>query len=112
MILFQIFTILFAIFMMYVIRIHRNKDVFDSFEYGAWIAIWIGFIFLSIFPQTMSYVAEVLHIGRVFDAIVIFAFMILGTITIFNRISIKKLEKKLERTVRKQAIDDARSTGK
>lgn len=107
MLLFQILTVLFGIFMMYVIRIHRQKGHFDSFEYGVWIAIWIGFIFLSIFPETLTRIADVFNIGRVFDALVIIAFMILGSVAIMNRIAIKTLEKKIESNVRQKAIDNA-----
>lgn len=107
MILFQLLAIIFGLFMIYVIRIHRKKDVFDSTEFLSWIAVWVAFIFLAIFPQSISAIAQVLRIGRVFDAIVIMAFMVLSTVVIANRITLKKLEKKLEQSVRQKAIDHA-----
>lgn len=105
MLLFQAFAVFFAIFMIYVIRIHYQKKHFDHFEFGMWLAIWVGFIFLSLFPQTIRGVAETFRIGRVFDAIVILAFMVLTTVTILNRFAIKRLEKKLEEKVRAAALD-------
>jgi hypothetical protein len=105
MIALQVITVLFGLFMLYVVRIHRRKHHLEAFEYGAWIGVWGIFIFLSIFPQTVSGIAETLHISRVFDLLVIIAFMVLVYLTFQNYITYKKLEKKLEEIIRKRAIE-------
>lgn len=106
MFLFQLLAIVFGLFMMYVIRIHFRKGHFEKSEFWSWILVWSSFIFLSLFPQTIRFIAESLHIGRVFDAIVILAFMVLSSVVFANRIDIKKLEKKLEEKVRAKAINE------
>lgn len=108
MYLLQVLCVLFGISMGYVVSIHHRKKHLEKFEYGFWLAIWSGFIFLTIFPQTVQGIAQTLHIIRVFDLLVIIAFMILVSLSFLNRIAARKLEKKLEEIVRKKAIDALR----
>ena len=104
MFLLQAISVIFGVFMIYVVRIHRRKNNFDSFEYGVWLALWLGFVFLTIFPELINGITQTLHIARLFDLLVIVAFMVLVTLTFFNRIAIKKLEKKFEEMVRTKAL--------
>ncbi len=106
MILLQILSLVFGLFMIYVARIHLMKQHIQRVEFFLWFAIWIGFIFLAIFPQSISGVAQTLKISRVFDLLMIIALMILSFLSFQNRIDAKKLEKKFEKLIRKNAIDD------
>jgi hypothetical protein len=106
MILLQIVCVIFGLLMMYVVRIHRVKEHLQLLEFQIWLAIWFGFIFLTIFPQTFSGLAQTLKIARVFDLLVIIAFMVLTYLTFTNRIMYKKLEKKLEQIIRKKTLDE------
>lgn len=100
----QFFSVLFGLFMIYMIRIHQKKGHFDDAETRTWIIIWLGFIVLALFPQILEPVVQQLRFSRVFDALIVISFMILAVINFINRVSIKKLEKKLEKTVRESAI--------
>ncbi len=106
MMLLQIISVVFGLFMLYVVRIHHKKRHLENFEFGIWIALWSLFIFLAMFPQTVQGITQTLRIARVFDLLVVIALMIMIFLTYFNRIEHKTLEKKLERIVRKQAIDE------
>lgn len=106
MILLQSIATLFALFMIYVVRIHRKKSHLTSFEFGAWIAIWSIFIFLNLFPQTIQEIAQSLHIARVFDLLVMVSLMIIVFLTFNNWIENKKIEKKLESIIRKRALHE------
>ena len=107
MMLLQIISVVFGIFMLYVVRIHRRKEHLESFEYGMWTAMWILFIALAIFPESVNGIVQTLHIARVFDLLVVIALMIMVYLTYMNRVEQKKLEKKMEQLVRKKAIDEA-----
>ncbi len=109
MILFQIAMALFAVFMLYVLRIHYRKERLDAMEFGVWVTIWFGFICLSLFPSLLQGVADTLSIGRVFDLLVIFAFIILSTVAVTTRLSVLDLQKKFELLIRTQAFHTARS---
>lgn len=106
MILLQALSVFFGMFMLYVVRIHRRKQHMEAFEHGIWMAIWGIFIVLAIFPQTVAGISERLNIARVFDLLVIIALMILSYVTFMNRISFHRLEQKLEKIVRKNALDE------
>lgn len=100
----QILSVIFGIFMLYVVRIHRKKGVLDRNEVFFWNTLWLGFIYVAVFPQTFRGLIQRLQIARVFDLLVIVAFMIITFITFQNRITIKNLGRKLEEIIRKKAL--------
>lgn len=100
----QILSVIFGIFMLYVVRIHRKRGVLERNEVFFWTALWLSFIYVAFFPQTFKGVIQRLQIARVFDLLVIVAFMIITFITFQNRIKIKNLGKKLEEIIRKKAL--------
>lgn len=102
----QLLSVLFGLIMLYIIQIHRRKNIFNLYEVFIWTSLWVGFIYVAIFPQTFSGLLQTLHIARVFDLLVIIAFMIITFITIQNRASVSKLQKKLEEIVRKRSLND------
>ncbi len=112
MILLQSISVIFGLFMIYMVRIHHRKDHIGAFEYGAWLAIWLIFIFLALFPETVQGLTQRLAIARVFDLLVVIALMILVYLTFQNRISNKKIEKKIEAIIRRNALYDSKKTNK
>lgn len=112
MILLQAISIIFGLFMLYVVRIHWTKAHLKPFESGMWISVWLLFIFLSAFPQTVGGIAQSLHIVRIFDLLVIGSLMVIIYVTFLNRVAYKKLEKKLESIIRKNAIDETSNSSK
>jgi hypothetical protein len=106
MILIQVLAIIFGLFMMYVARIHWVKKHISMTEFSMWLSLWFVFIFIAVFPETVGDFAQTLHIGRILDLLVICALMLLVYLTFINRITYKRLEKKLEKLVRKNAIDE------
>ncbi len=100
----QILSVIFGIFMLYVVRIHRKKGVLERNEVFFWNTLWLGFIYVAFFPQTFQGLIQRLQIARVFDLLVIIAFMIITFITFQSGIKIKNLAKKLEEMVRKKAL--------
>lgn len=106
MIVLQIAAILFGIFMIYVVRIHRLKRNLEPFEAGAWYALWAVFILLALIPETITGMIQNLHILSSFEFLVILALMIIVYITLRNYIAYRKLERKLEDLIRKRALDE------
>lgn len=106
MIILQIVSLLFGLFMIYMARIHLMKQHIQPAEFAMWASVWGVFIFLAIFPQSTTGIAQSLKIGRVFDLLIIVAMMVLIFLTFMNRIAYRRLEKKLEKIIRKNAIDE------
>lgn len=106
--IFQVSMAFFAVFMMYVLRIHYRKNHLGAMEFGIWITVWFSFILFSLIPSLLQGVADTLRIGRVFDLLIIFAFVILSTVAVTTRLTVLVLEKKLEHLIRQQALQAAR----
>lgn len=103
--IFQIFAILFALFMLYIVSVHAKKKTFSWNETLAWGSLWVLFIILAIFPQLLQGISDTLNFSRVFDLLVVGAFMVISILTFSNYINNKKLSKKLEDAVRQGALE-------
>ena len=106
--IFQLIAILFALFMMYVIRVKNRKYNLSGLESIGWYVVWIMFVVLAIFPGLLLGVVHTLNFGRVFDLLVVGAFMLLTTLLVFVYFKIKELDQKLERFTREDAIQKAK----
>lgn len=102
--IFQVAMALFAMFMVYVLRIHFRKHRLSRGEFTGWILVWGGFIYLSLSPASIQNVANILHIGRIFDLLVIGTFLILSVVVIFTRLQVLEIRAQLHRIIREHAI--------
>lgn len=101
--IFQLAAVLFALFMLYVIRVKNRKYKLGRYETVGWYALWIGFAVLALFPNLLLGVVHTLNFARVFDLLIVLALMILTTIVMFTYFKIKELEQRLEKYVRDEA---------
>ncbi len=103
--IFQVIAVLFALFMLYVIKLHRNRRSIAQTEAFLWFSLWLLFIVIAIFPDLLLGIAHALTFQRVFDLLVVAAFMILSVMVFLGYFRQKRLEERLERYVRKSALD-------
>lgn len=103
--IFQILAALFALFMVYWVRSNQKRSHLTIAESSFWYSIWLAFICLSIFPNFLLGIAHGLRFARIFDLLVVVAFMILSTLNFYVYLKNKKMERKLEKLVRKFAIE-------
>jgi len=99
----QIIAILFAIFMLYVSFLHWKRKDFNGGEIFFWIALWLGFIFITLFPDVLQNITQKLFFTRVMDFLMVAAFMILAFLGFQNHVSNRRMEKKIEELIRKEA---------
>lgn len=104
MMLIQVISILFALFMLYVVRIHYRKQHIETLEYWSWTWMWVVFAALATFPESFQGIAQSLRVSRVFDLLVVLAMMILVFLVFQNRMLFMRLEKKIEQITRQQSI--------
>ncbi len=102
---FQLIATIFAVFMLYVVRIKSRKYLVSKLESFGWYLIWGGFCILALFPNLLLGVVGILNFGRVFDLLTVIAFMILSALVLFLYFSVKELKIKLEKVVRNDAIE-------
>lgn len=106
--LFQLVATVFGLFMLYVINIHRRKSRLSSTEVSFWYSTWAFFVIIALFPNLLLEVSMVLRFSRVFDLLVVMAFMVLSTVSISNYLQAKESAHQLEKLVREMAIRDAK----
>lgn len=109
---FQILSVLFALFMLYTVQIHANKNTITKSEKYLWFSLWIFFIILAVFPGLLTGLSNELRFSRVFDLLIVVAFMIVSVVTFNNYFSEKKLRQKLENIIRKDAIETTKKSSK
>ena len=105
--IFQLFSVFFALLMLYVVTIHKKKSRLSPSEVGFWFSIWIFFIIIAIFPNLLLGISNALNFTRVFDLLVVGGMMILTVIVIINYFQQKDNNIKLDRFVREDAIKKA-----
>jgi hypothetical protein len=107
--IFQMGAVLFALFMLYVVNIHRRKLQLSRAEVFFWYSIWLLFMVVSIFPQLLVGIAQRLNFARVFDFLVVVALMIITIIVITNYFIQRDNAQKLEDLVRDIAIKQVKN---
>ena len=100
----QLILLAFGFFMVYVLYLHWQKKNISNKMFGIWEAVWLVFIFFSLFPKFLEPVIRDLFIVRVMDLGMIVAFMVLTYVTVENNIKIKKYEDQIEKLVRGIAV--------
>ena len=106
--IFQIAATLFALFMMYVVSIHKAKSKLSTIEVSFWYGMWVLFIVISLFPNLLLGITGVLRFQRVFDLLLVIALMILTVLVVLNYFVQRENQKKLEDFIRKQAINETK----
>lgn len=109
---FQIGSFFFGLFMLYVVNIHRKKAALSVLEVSFWYTTWAVFILLALFPNLLLGISVSLSFSRVFDLLVVMAFMVLSVVLITSYFKQRELQQKLERFTRERAIKDAKDNKK
>lgn len=102
--LFQIIAVLFALFMLYLVRIHGKTKVIGGWEMLLWSIMWVCFAIAALFPEMLLGVVDTIRFGRVFDLLTVLGLMILSTVVFITYFNQKTTNKKLEKIVRKEAL--------
>lgn len=104
MTLFQLASILFALFMAYVVRVHQSRARLSKLEASFWYSLWFVFVVLAILPDLLIGIADYFYFDRVFDLLIVGAFMILTFISLRSYFKYREIQRQLEELIRKQAI--------
>jgi hypothetical protein len=96
--------------MIYFSLLHFARKEINMLESISWLVIWIVTIGIVIFPQLLQNFARTFAITRVFDLMVVGAFIVIIPMVYLSYIRTKKLEKKLEEYVRDDALKSINKT--
>lgn len=104
----QIVAVLFALWMVYFSFLHYRRKEFSKSEFVLWEIIWTGLIVIVLFPGSVRFLLDAFSITRTFDLVVIIGIMILFGVTFRNYVTVRRLERRIEATVRDQALKEGR----
>jgi len=108
----QIIAILFAFTMIYFAALHRRRGELDRIEILSWVAIWTATIVIVVFPELLRKFAQTFFITRLFDLMAVGGFVLVIAMVARIYISTKRMEKKLEGYVRREALKNVKKKSK
>lgn len=100
----QIIALIFALIMIYFAYLHFRRGEINGLEILFWFIAWIGAIFVALFPEVFRVFSATIAISRAFDLAMIGGFMLVIPIVYSAYIRTKRVEKKLEELIRKDAL--------
>lgn len=108
MTLFQLLALLFGLWMMYEISIHAKKRLLSPLELGFWLSLWSLFVVIAVFPSLLLGLSQQLRFSRVFDMLVVGAFMVLSIMIFVSYFAHKEMKLRLNQLVQELAIKEAK----
>lgn len=101
----QIIALVFALIMIYFAYLHYRRGDINGFEILFWLIAWIGAIFITLFPDIFRMFANTIAISRPLDLAILGGFILIIPLIYSAYIRSKRLEKKMEEFIRKEALD-------
>jgi hypothetical protein len=90
--------------MCYVVRVHQQKARLAAMEASLWYSLWFLFVCIAVFPHLLTGISEYFYFDRVFDLLVVGAFMVLTFIILRSYFMYRILLDKIEVLARDKAI--------
>lgn len=101
----QILGTLFGLFMIYYVFLHRKRKELTIKEYSFWVALWVLFIILTLFPWLLNPFVKSIGFARTMDFFIVTGFMFLIGSLFYIYLLVRGNQKRLEEIVRKIAFE-------
>lgn len=108
----QFLAVVFALVMIYFAYVNFKRGEIGKIEISVWVVAWVGAIVIVLFPDTLRNIAETFFISRLLDLLIMGGFVLVIVMVSLAYIRTKRIEKKLENLVRKEAIKNLGKTKK
>jgi len=93
--------------MMYFTFLRFKRKELSKNEALFWFVGWLALLFIAIKPSALDFFIGSLHFYRRLDFFVVLGFFVLLGLGFFNYSTVKKLERKIEKYVREDALQEA-----
>jgi len=103
----QILILLFGLVMIYFTFLYYKRSNYDKVGLVFWFLVWLGFIFLGMFPQTVYGIMEALAIERTADFFYAGGMVVFSVVLFYMYNITMKNQRQVEILVRKLAFKDA-----
>ena len=100
----QIIAILFALSMIYFAIHSYKRGELGATEIASWVLVWLLVMVVVIFPELLRTFASTFLFTRVFDLMVVGGLILVIGIVASAYVRTKRLEKKFEDLVRREAL--------
>jgi hypothetical protein len=101
----QLITIAVALLMLFITYTALRRHELRMYEYAIWTVIWLGLLFVSVFPDVLRGIIGPLHVIRLLDLVTIVGLLVIGVLVFsFNR-ALRQLENRVVTIVRRRALD-------
>jgi len=100
----QFLGVIFGLGMMYFTFVRYKRKEINGIELSVWFTGWILLIAVAIIPFILDPIIAPLNFYRRLDFFVVLGFFVLLGLSFFNYTTMRKMEKKLERFVRAEAL--------
>jgi hypothetical protein len=100
----QLIAIVFGVGMAFwTYRSYRRRDLLGV-ESAVWIAVWVGLILVSVFPDALRNVVGPLKVARLLDLVMIVGILLLSTMVFLLNGRVRRLESRIVELVRRLAL--------
>jgi len=104
----QLIGIAFGLFMAYLTYLYYKRKNLSFNDLAIWMAIWAGFVFVTIFPEALEGFVKPLMFYRLLDLLMVVSFMVLFVLIFLMYSTNRKNEQKINRIVREIALKKER----
>lgn len=101
----QVLTILFSLFMAYLVHLNYKRKLLSKTSFALWELLWAMLIIIVLFPSILDPVIETFNFSRLFDLMSVAAFAFLALFSFHNFVIASKNKQNIEKLVRKLALD-------
>jgi len=108
----QIVIIAFAAFALSRTVLKLRQGEVHSAWAAAWAVLWIGTAVVAVLPQTASWFASILGVGRGADAVVYLSIILLFYVMFRVFVRLERIEHEITLLVREMAMRDRNQAGK
>ena len=106
MIFAQMILILVFIFLISKTWIKRNRKELSGFETSGWLLLWFAGLILAVKPDTASYFAKILGIGRGIDLAIYIALISLFYLQFRLMVKMEKINREITRLTREKTLEE------
>lgn len=108
----QVIALVFSLIMIYFAYLHYRRGEINNLEILFWLFAWIGAVIIALFPEVFRVFSATIAISRAFDLAMIGGFILVIPIVYSAYIRTRRIEKKLDDLIRKDALKEINSGSK
>ena len=108
----QIIILIFSLFALSRVFINLGNRSLERIEAMFWMLFWVLVIFVAIFPETISSIANIFGVDRGVDLAIYFSIIMLAYLIFRLYSQIANMEKKITKIIRTVAIKNEKENSK